>query len=252
MTNYDMPLLAVDNVFKSFSGEDGDLNVLVDISLRVDEGEIVCVLGPSGCGKTTLLNIIAGVDTASQGTVVIDGTSRVGYIPQRDLLLPWRTVHQNIVLGLEISGDIDPHHLSIIRDLTEEYGMKAFLTAYPIVLSGGMRQIASFIRTLVVEPILFLFDEPFASIDYELRLRLENKVVQMIRQTAKGALFITHSIDEAIAIGNRIIVLSRRPAHTLTEIEVKTASRWRSATEARQSPEFPEYFAQISHLLNNE
>jgi NitT/TauT family transport system ATP-binding protein len=246
-----MTLVTVRNINKSFAAADhAAIHVLDNISMSVEPGDIVCILGPSGCGKTTLLNIIAGIELQSSGTVVVDRVGQVGYVPQKDLLLPWRTVLQNITLGLEVSNTVSTEYIELIWKTTRRYGIEKFLDVYPDVLSGGMRQLISFIRTLIIAPTIFLFDEPFSSIDYELRLRLEDEVMRLIRHTAKGAVFVTHNIEEAIAVGNRIIVLSKRPARVLKEFKIEPAKQWSSVTEARLAPEFQEYFAQIWALFN--
>lgn len=247
-----MLLLKLTNVFKSFTDDHHKLQVLDNISLTVEQGEIICILGPSGCGKTTLLNIIAGIETPTQGLVVLGSIGKVGYVPQRDFMLPWRTVLQNITLSLELTETITRKHLDTISNLAEHYGIGEFLTTYPDMLSGGMKQVVSFIRTSVIEPSLFLFDEPFASIDYDLRLRLEDDVVELITHTSKGAIFVTHNIEEAVAMADKIIVLSKRPAEIRAELKVGLANECGSATNARLAPAFREHLARVLNVLRHE
>ena len=151
-----MILLVAENIYKTFYNGSAAVDALNGVSITVPCGEILSIVGPSGCGKTTLLNIIAGIELPTSGAVTISKMEQIGYVPQRDLLLPWRTVLQNITLGLEISSQVSTGDIRGIYEATKRHGIEKFLDTYPDVLSGGMRQLVSFIRTLVIEPRLFL------------------------------------------------------------------------------------------------
>ncbi len=181
------------------------------LTFSVDEGEFVAVIGPSGCGKTTLLSLAAGLLSPSAGTVTRSGSC--GYMLQKDELFPWRTIEKNIRLPLEIKRMNTPENRERALSLAVKYGLGDFLDCYPSQLSGGMRQRAALIRTLAAEPDLLLLDEPFSALDYQTRLNVTADVSKIIRSEGKTALLITHDISEAISLADRVLVLTKRPAH---------------------------------------
>ncbi|MDE7306247.1 MAG: ABC transporter ATP-binding protein, partial [Clostridia bacterium] len=194
----------------------GETTAVKDLSFTVDDGQFVSVIGPSGCGKTTILSIAAGLLSPSSGEV-IRGGGEFGYMLQRDALFPWRTVEQNIFLPLEVKKRNTPQMRERAVSLAEKYGLKDFLKKTPSQLSGGMRQRVALIRTLAAEPNILLLDEPFSALDYQTRLEVCDDVQGIIKSEKKSALLVTHDISEAIALSDKVVVLSARPARVVAE-----------------------------------
>jgi len=193
----------------------GTLEVLNNFSLDVKPKEIVCILGASGCGKSTLLSILSGVLDPEEGQVKRH-TKRIGYVFQEDRLLPWKTVYDNIYFVNKESSEDE------IDLLIEVIGLKGFEACLPKELSGGMRQRCSIARAFNYHPELLLMDEPFKALDYSLRLRMIGQLIEVWRKTSSAIVFVTHQIDEALMLGNRVIVLSERPATILKTYSIKT------------------------------
>jgi NitT/TauT family transport system ATP-binding protein len=210
--------LQVRDLSKSFPREDGsELTVLDHLNLEVQDKEFVCILGSSGCGKTTLLRLIAGLDTASAGTISLDGeemkgpSSKVGFVFQEYSLFPWRNVIDNIVFGLEMKGIGREERYRIAERYLELVNLTSFKTNYPSELSGGMRQRVAVARALALDPVLLLMDEPFGALDAQTRNMLQTELLEIWEKTKKTIIFITHSVDEAVFLSDRIIVLTPRP-----------------------------------------
>lgn len=219
--------LEVRSVSHTFGeGPGNETLALANIDLRFEEGDFVCILGPSGCGKTTLFNIIAGLQTPTQGEVWyenknISGHSGVmGYQLQKDLLLPWRTVIDNVILGLEIHGIPKREAREQVLPLIRRYGLGGFETHYPAQLSGGMRQRVALLRTLLYDRDVLLFDEPFAALDAQTRTKMQEWLLNTWTEFKKTILFVTHDIEEAVFLSDSIYVLSRRPGRVVTNIPV--------------------------------
>lgn len=206
--------MRLDSVSKSF----GELEVLRDVSFSVEEGEFVSLVGPSGAGKSTIFNIIAGLDTPTSGQLLIDGS--VAYMPQHDALFPWRTIEQNTALGLEVQGVGRRQAVARARELFGEFGLAGFEQAYPFELSGGMRQRAALLRTVVQGKDMLLLDEPFGALDSLTRRGMQEWLKGMWAKHNWTALLITHDVREAIELSDRIVVLSPRPATVRAEFEV--------------------------------
>ena len=208
----------IEHLSKTFQSPDGEVCAIADITLNIRDGEFISIVGPSGCGKSTLLSIIAGLDPPSAGAVYIDGekickpSSKIGYMPQKDHLFPWRTIWGNITLGLEISRTKTRERTEHASELLQRYGLADFAHKTPSQLSGGMRQRCALIRTLATSPGLLLLDEPFSALDYQTRLSVSDDINTIIRQEEKTALLVTHDISESISMSDRVIVLSKRPA----------------------------------------
>lgn len=226
----------------------GETKALSDISFSVAPGEFTAIVGPSGCGKSTLLSLIAGLLKPEEGEMTLCGkplnesTVNVGYMLQHDHLFEWRSVYRNILLGLEIQHKLTPHSRQKANELLEQYGLKNFKNAKPSDLSGGMRQRAALIRTLVLEPELLLLDEPFSALDYQTRLSVSDDIGQIIRNSGKTALLVTHDLSEAVSLADRIIILSRRPATIVKILPVTFALEKDTPMERRNAPEFKNYF----------
>ena len=236
------PLLSLEHISMTFFNQDGVLPVLDDISFSLQQGEIGALLGPSGCGKSTILNILSGLLAPTGGTINRQGT--IGYMFQRDHLLDWRTIYDNVCIGLEINNlQISYLHKKKIERLLRTYGLWEFRKRYPTELSGGMRQRAALIRTLAVDPDILLLDEPFSALDSQTRLTVSEDICNIIRQEKKTTLLVTHDISEAISFADTIYTLSKRPAKIRTTYRIQlTTEQPHTPLNARKAPEFQEYF----------
>jgi NitT/TauT family transport system ATP-binding protein len=220
------PLAEFDCVGKTFGEGANRLEAVRDIRLTVSEGDFVTLVGPSGCGKSTLLNMLAGLFVPTQGVVryrgqVVSGVNRrVGYMTQQDHLLPWRDVAGNVAVPLEIRGVARADRRETVQRLVDLVGLTGFEHAYPSQLSGGMRKRCSFARLLACDAETLLMDEPFGSLDAQLRLTLQGVMLRICRQLGKTVLFVTHDLDEAVALADRCVVFTRRPGNILTELEI--------------------------------
>lgn len=210
--------LVLDSISKSFSLADGStVDALSGISLAVADSEFVSVLGPSGCGKTTLLRIIAGLETPTSGTIALDGeriagpSPRMAMIFQEYSLYPWRTVIDNIEFGLEIRGMTREERKKRAIEYLDLVGLRDFAGRFPYELSGGMRQRVAVARALAIDPAILLMDEPFGALDAQTRNRLQRELLDIWEKTRKTVLFVTHSVDEAVYLSDRIVVLTPRP-----------------------------------------
>ncbi len=200
--------------------------VLRDIDLIAREGEFVSLIGPSGCGKSTLLNVVAGLLPTTAGEILIDGRRVTGhagaaaYMPQKDLLMPWRTVLDNVILGLEVQGVPRGEARRRALGLFEMFGLAGFENAYPWVLSGGMRQRAAFLRTVLAGKELMLLDEPFGALDALTRSNMQEWLLHLWDSLGKTILFITHDVDEAVLLSDRVYVLTARPGRVKQVLEM--------------------------------
>lgn len=242
-----MKTLELVDINKTFYTELGELEVLKDINFSISEGEIVAIVGPSGSGKSTLLNIISNLIEPTSGKLVVNG--EIGYMFQRDHLFNWRTVWKNVLLGLEITKNNDKNNEDRIKDLLNKYGLIDFINNYPQELSGGMRQRIALIRTLATNPSILLLDEPFSALDYQTRINVSNDIYKIIKDQNVSTLLVTHDISEAIAMADRIIVLSHRPAKLKEIIEINMNADI-TPIEKRKSSKFSYYFDKIWGLLN--
>jgi NitT/TauT family transport system ATP-binding protein len=221
----------------------------VDAELR--KGEILALVGPSGCGKTTLFNAIAGLIPIQAGEIEVAGVrvedahGHVGYMLQKDLLLPWRSVLDNVILGLEVRGVGKRESRGVARNLVKKYGLEGFENSRPSQLSGGMRQRVALMRTLAFNPDVILLDEPFSALDFQTRLLLQAEVTSIIREQGKSVILITHDIGEAITMADRIIVLTNRPARVKTVHNVNIMKQDLDPARFRTKPEFQAMFAKI-------
>lgn len=198
-------IVEIKNIGMTYHSLEGETVAIKNIDLNILEGEIVGIVGPSGCGKSTLLSIIAGLIQPSTGSVLINGKKvtksnrNIGYMFQKDQLLEWRTIMQNVILGLEIQGKLTPEDYKAAKEMLENYGLGDFINSYPSQLSGGMRQRVALIRTLLLEPDLLLLDEPFSALDYQTRLAIADEIGIILKREKKTGLLITHDIAEAIS-----------------------------------------------------
>ncbi|MBC8057625.1 MAG: ABC transporter ATP-binding protein [Rhizobiales bacterium] len=227
-----------------------------DVSLTVGTGEFVSVVGPTGCGKSTLLNVAAGLLAPSVGTVRVFGAAlaginrRAGYMFQSESLMPWRTAAQNVMAGLEFRGASDARAQA--DEWLKRVGLGGFGDRYPHQLSGGMRKRVSLAQTLVLDPDIILMDEPFSALDIQTRQLMENEVLELWAAKKKAVLFITHDLDEAIAMSDRVVCLSAGPAaHPIGEFAVDLP-RPRDVAEVRATPRFVELHKAIWSVLREE
>ena len=251
-------ILSFHHISYSYHSVYGETLAIDDLSFDVKEGEFLAIVGPSGCGKSTLLSIIAGLIEPDSGKVLIDNTEReksgvnIGYMLQRDHLLEWKNTYQNAVLGLSIQKKKDDRDkVMLLNHLLQTYGLVSFEKSKPSELSGGMRQRAALIRTLLMEPDLLLLDEPFSALDYQTRLEVSDDIWKIIKKEKKTALLITHDISEAISMGDRVLVLTGRPARLKKDIPIHlTFEDEVTPFKARSIPEFQYYFNEIWEELN--
>ena len=212
------PVLSLRSITLTYHSPDAETLAIKDLNLDVERGEFVAIVGPSGCGKSTVLSIAAGLLKPSSGTATllgkpIDGANcAIGYMLQRDHLFDWRTIWQNVLLGLQVRGADTPEAKKHAMQLIKTYGLYDFRNQHPRALSGGMRQRAALIRTLAMNPEILLLDEPFSALDYQTRLAICEEISTIIRKEQKTAIFVTHDISEAISIADRVVVFSGRPA----------------------------------------
>jgi ABC-type nitrate/sulfonate/bicarbonate transport system ATPase subunit len=222
----DSPKLLAHNITKTFGSGRQSLETLAIIDLTVAKGEFVSVIGPSGCGKSTLFNIIAGVEEPTSGTIAIDGEAgtvragKTGYMPQQPLLLPWRTVEENVMLGLDVQRVSRDKARREAHELLKHFGLSEFSQNYPSTLSGGMRQRIALLRTVLFNKSFLLLDEPFGALDALTRLSCQMWLLNLWHEFHSSVLFITHDVREAILLSDRIYVLSARPARVLRIVDV--------------------------------
>lgn len=230
---------------------------LFDINLSLKEGEFISIIGPSGCGKSTLLSIISGLIIPTKGTVTLDGEAvkpgnkKTGYMLQQDYLFPWKTIEENIFLGLKLNNRLNESTKIRTLSLLEKMGLQGVEKKYPTELSGGMRQRVALVRTLATEPKLLLLDEPFSALDFQTKLKLEDLVFQTLKQFQKTAILVTHDIGEALAMSDRIYLLTNRPGTVSQVFEVPKELRDLLPFDVRNHPLFNEWFQLIWKELEN-
>ena len=249
-----MPKLSVRNLTKSYpNGNSDEIEVLDDISFDVHEGELLGIVGPSGCGKTTLLKIIAGLLEPDEGQVFIDGKevrpghNRVGYIFQQESLFPWRTVRQNIQFGLEVAGVDSTDMNKRVDEIIEIVGMEGLEDNYPHEVSGGQARKTEMARSLVVSPDILVADEALSNLDAQTRNHLQEEFLRVQEQTGSTIVFVSHNVDEAVFMSDRILIMSNIPAKILAEYEVEVPK-----PRIRTSPECLAYRSDILEVLKVE
>lgn len=225
-----------------FVTDQGVTTALKDISFTVHEGEFISFIGPSGCGKSTLLSIIARLITPTIGTLHLPPSTDIGYMLQQDFLFPWKTIEENILLGLTLLGKEDKN---VVDDLLTEFNLTHTRELYPLQLSGGMRQRIALARTLAVNPQLLLLDEPFSALDFRSKLALENFVFETLKAYSKTAILVTHDISEAIAMSDKIYLFSDRPGTITQTFIVPEQIRKQLPFDARNDPLFQPLFQMI-------
>jgi NitT/TauT family transport system ATP-binding protein len=228
------------------------LTAVSGVSFAVRDGEVVSLIGPSGCGKSTLLNIGSGLSAPSEGMALVDGervagpNAQVAFMLQKDLLLPWRTVGENVMFGVEIQGLPAAERRRRAQALLANFNLAEFSGHYPHQLSGGMRQRVALARTLAVDPHVLLLDEPFSALDAQTRMVLQRDLAQTLKQAGKTALLITHDLAEAVTLSDRVLVMSRRPGTITDEIVIDMPDR-DNPIARRHDPKVNDY---VAHLMD--
>lgn len=234
------------------------LTVLEDFTIQIPKGQFVLLLGPSGCGKSTFLNVVAGLQPPSRGRLLIGGKDVQGpgvdraVVFQDYAVLPWRTVEKNVRFGLELQGKLDRDGKDRVRECIRKVGLEGFEKAFPRELSGGMRQRVGLARALAIDPEILLMDEPFAAVDAITRELMQNELLQIVRSTGQTVVFITHSVDEALTLGDRILVLANRPARVKGDLQPAIPKKEHDTATIRSTPEYGAARQQIWDLLEKE
>ena len=246
------PKLAVAHLNKQFQ----TLQALSDINLAIADGEFISIVGPSGCGKTTFLRIVAGLESASGGEVRIDGEVVKkpgidrGFVFQSDNLLPWRTVLANALIGPEVAGTVGAAARRRTVDLLKLVGLGGFEQYFPRQLSGGMRQRVNLARALAVDPKILLMDEPFAALDAQTREIMQTELIRIWEQGRKTVLFVTHQIDEAVFLSDRVFVFARRPGRIREAVTIDLPRP--RALSLKRTPEFVRYVDHIWQMIEED
>lgn len=234
-------ILVLKNLKKCFHFDEGMTIALDGIDLDIYKDEFVSIVGPSGCGKSTILSILAGLINKTDGDIIIDDNTSIGYMLQTDSLFPWRTILDNCLIGLEVNGLKNEENISYVISLLDKYGLGDFLDKYPDNLSGGMRQRVALIRTLALKPDILLLDEPMSALDYQSRLSISDDIYKIIKNEKKTAIMVTHDIAEAVSMSDRVIVLTKRPGVIKSIYEIVLENR-STPTNNRKSNEFSKYY----------
>ena len=247
-------LLELKNVSLTYHTISDEIEAIKGLSFNCGDGEFISIIGPSGCGKTTILSLIAGLIEPTSGSITLESkpiekkNDNLGYMLQKDQLFPWRTIEKNVYLPLEIKGINNSKNREYANELLNKYGLGDFKKNYPSQLSGGMRQRAALIRTLVSKPKLLLLDEPFSALDSQTRLSVCDDVYKIIKAEQKTAVLVTHDISEAISMSDKIIVLSARPAIVKSIFRPNLKSS--TPLKKREEKDFSVWFEKIWKELN--
>jgi NitT/TauT family transport system ATP-binding protein len=256
MTRYMPKNILIDciDISKSFWNKNIEYKIFENFNLRIEFGKVTCILGPSGCGKSTLLNILARIDLEHKGIVAFKEVSvSLTYLFQEDLLLPWLTSYKNALLGIKFLENQNSYIDNVDR-LFNSFGLSKYKNHYPSELSGGMKQRVSLIRTLSSKPSLILFDEPFTALDFHQKLKIEKMIIDEKREKNQTLVFITHDMEQAIALGDRVIVIEGQPAKIIHDEQIKFLSdnAGRDPIKVRQDSNFANYIKSIYSAFNNE
>ena len=235
-------MLNIKNLKKKYHTEKNEINVLDNISFNLNNNEILSIIGPSGCGKSTILSILAGVEKKSSGE--INNNFSYGYMLQNDLLFEWLTIYENCVIGLKIKNQYTPENIKYVNDLLDKYNLADFKNSFPNQLSGGMKQRAALIRTLALKPDVLLLDEPFSQLDSQTRIEVSNDVYKIIKNEKKSVILVTHDIEEAICMSDRIILLSKSPAKIIKEFIIDMNESF-LPIDKRLDPKMNDYLKEI-------
>ncbi|MGM8211935.1 ABC transporter ATP-binding protein [Virgibacillus sp. W0430] len=251
-----MAYLTLDKVSHHYFSKNNDTKALHALSFSVEQGEFISILGPSGCGKSTILSIIAGLIKQTEGNVLLnnekitDSSLAIGYMLQQDYLFPWKTILNNVLLGPKIGKMNNSKLRDEAIELLKEVGLAEVINDYPSSLSGGMRQRAALVRTLITNPEVLLLDEPFSALDYLTKLRLENLVSKLLKTYKKTAILVTHDIGEAISMSDRIFLMKANPGSIAKSFEVPIELRNEKPFYVRRHPKYQFLFDKVWNELN--
>lgn len=249
-------MLRFEHVNFSYYSDLGEVSVIKDMSFSIPKGSFTALVGPSGCGKSTILSLIAGLIKPINGAITFYSDDfvapRVGYMLQHDHLLEWRTIYQNVILGLEIQKKKSPQNLAFINELLEKYHLENTIDKKPSELSGGMRQRIALIRTLALKPDLLLLDEPFSALDYQTRLQVSQDVHRIIKSEQKTAILVTHDISEAISMADHVFILTKSPCTIKDKVAIEFEQNGIVREQVRKSKLFQDYFDYIWKELQHE
>lgn len=242
-------LLEINNLSKTYYSLKDEIKVLNNISFDVYKNDFIGIIGPSGCGKSSILNIISNLDKDYKGTINKKENIKIGYMFQEDNLFSWLTIYENAILPLTISKTKTKENLNYVENLLKKYNLYEFKNKYPNELSGGMKQRLALIRTLAFKPDILLLDEPFSALDYQTRLKVSNDVYKIIKEEQKTTIIVTHDIEEAISMCNKIIVLSNRPTNIINTHIIKLSN---DPIHNRKTKEFLYYLNIIWKEIEND
>jgi NitT/TauT family transport system ATP-binding protein len=250
--------ISIRDLSKTFVRGTREVPAVSHVSFDISDKEFVAIVGPSGCGKSTILNMIGSLIRPSGGEILIDGqrvgdrpAPQVGYVFQKDTVFPWRTVQQNIALGLEYRGVPAPERARRVREAVALAGLEGFEDAFPATLSGGMRQRVALMRSLIVDPEILLMDEPFGALDTHTKLTLHAELLTLWEAKHQTVVFVTHDLSEAITLADRVVVMTRRPGRVKLIYDVKLP-RPRDVIRIRESEEYLRKYGEIWHALGEE
>lgn len=248
-----MSFLTIENVSHYYFSKNSYMKALEDVQFSVQEGEFISLIGPSGCGKSTILSLIAGFMQQTEGNILIKEealsttSSRVGYMLQQDYLFPWRTILENVTIGLKIQGKLNQAAIEKAKVLLDEVGLHEVEHKFPNELSGGMRQRAALVRTLMNDPDILLFDEPFSALDYVTKLHLENLVASLMKTYHKTAILVTHDLAEAISMSDRILLMKQAPGKIHKTFDIPDVLRNETPFYVRRHQAYQAIFDDIWH-----
>ncbi len=249
--------LQLKNINFSYHTKNGEVLAIKNLNLQIHKNEFVTIVGPSGCGKTTILSLIASLHKDFKGEIlfngkVLDKTSKIGYMLQKDCLFEWRTIYKNVMLPLELNKNLKTkENIERVENLLKKYGLYEFRNKFPSQLSGGMRQRAALIRTLAIKPDILLLDEPFSALDYQTKLDVIDDVYSIIKNEKQTAISVSHDISEAISMSDKVVVLTKRPATIKKECVIEF-DKTLTPLKRRENVMFAKYFDEIYKEITNE
>ncbi len=250
--------LNLNHISKTYQDDNGETLAVKDFTFSFEEGKFYSIVGPSGCGKSTLLSIISGLEPQSSGDILWDNSTlltdnrNIGYMLQKDYLLDWRTIYQNVILGLEIRHMLSDDSIEYVNTLLKKYDLFEFKDKYPAQLSGGMRQRVALIRTLATNPSILLLDEAFSALDFQTRMLVTEDVYKIIKSENKTTIMVTHDIPESISMSDEVIVLTKRPTTISETYQIAFDMQNRTPLKCRDNHKFASYFDSIWNSLNAE
>ena len=253
-----MSFLSLEGISHYYFSPTNYTKALENISFKMDEGEFISIIGPSGCGKSTILSIIARILTQTDGNIYIkeqnitQSSIQIGYMLQQDYLFPWKTITENILIGPKINNTITSDTMEDVQQLLDDVGLPGTETKYPSELSGGMRQRVALVRTLITDPDILLFDEPFSALDYVTKLKLENTVAKLVHQYRKTAILVTHDLAEAISMSDRIILMDANPGRIQKVFNVPEEIRDIEPFYVRRHPAYQDLFDYIWQYVSGD